>query len=703
MIPERLPRLRDDVTLVPGADDVGGWRTYVLVDPVRNRYYRIGWREFEMLARWDAVTPAAMLERLHSETTLTATEHDVEALLNYLSRHHLLAITGANGIDALVKTRKAAQRDVFSWLLHHYLFIRIPLARPDAFLTRTAGWVAWMYRPGFALAMAALAVLALVLVGRQWEGFMATFPYTFGPWGLAGWGAALGLAKIIHELGHAYTLKRFGGRVPSMGVAFLVMWPVLYTDTSAAYTLTRRRQRLAVAAGGVAAELIVAVLALLLWSFLPDGPARTALFMLSTTSWITTLAINMSPLMRFDGYYLLSDLMGVPNLQERAFALARWHLRRLLLGWREPKPEQPPLARERAMLAYALAAWVYRLVLFVGIAFMVYHLFFKLLGLVLFAVEIWWFVARPLVTELAEWWHRRADVRVNRHLLTTAAAVTLATLALVVPWNATIEAPAIAQAAPRAQIFPPFPARIAQLMVKEGDSVTEGQVLARFDAPDMAKDVAAAEADWTEINWRAQHADFHDRLRDRATVLERELATAQARRNGARQMLAQQSLVAPVAGQVRDVLQGLEPGLWVGREDRLAVIAGAGWAITAYVPEADISAIAEGASARFIPESPLLPSLTLTVKRIDRGAARTLEGFWLSSTRGGPIAAREAKSGTPPIPHEAQYRVILTPTGTADLPPQVVRGWVRIDAEHRSAAARLLRSVVAILVREAGF
>ena len=86
------------------------------------------------------------------------------------------------------------------------------------------------------------------------------------------------------------------------------------------------------------AELLLAVLALLAWSLLPDGPARTAAFMLASATWITTLAINLNPFMRFDGYFLLSDLWGVDNLQNRAFALCRWRLREALFGYGEPAP-----------------------------------------------------------------------------------------------------------------------------------------------------------------------------------------------------------------------------------------------------------------------------------------------------------------------------------------------------------------------------
>ena len=115
-----------------------------------------------------------------------------------------------------------------------------------------------------------------------------------------------------------------------MGVAFLVLWPMFYTDTNESWKLQSRRHRLNIASAGVIVELAIAAIATLLWSFLPPGNLREAIFVIATTTWISSVIINASPFMRFDGYYLLSDLWRMPNLHERSFTLARWWLRKKL-------------------------------------------------------------------------------------------------------------------------------------------------------------------------------------------------------------------------------------------------------------------------------------------------------------------------------------------------------------------------------------
>ncbi|UGA40408.1 hypothetical protein JOS77_14430 [Chromobacterium haemolyticum] len=176
-----------------------------------------------------------------------------------------------------------------------------------------------------------------------------------------------------------------------------MMMPVLYTDTNDAWKLNSRRQRLLIGGAGMLAELVLAAWATLLWSFLPDGPLRAGVFLLATTTWLATLAINASPFMRFDGYFLLADYLGLPNLHNRAFALARWQLRKTLLGLDDPVPEHFPAARRRGLILFAWATWLYRLVLFLSIAFLVYHLFFKALGMLLWRWN--WDGSSP-----ARWW-----------------------------------------------------------------------------------------------------------------------------------------------------------------------------------------------------------------------------------------------------------------------------------------------------------
>ena len=161
-----------------------------------------------------------------------------------------------------------------------------------------------------------------------------------------------------------------------MGVALLVLFPVLYTDNTDAWRLTDQRKKLQIVLAGLMVEFHIALLALFSWTVVEDGPLRSAAFFLATGSLVGSLLVNLSPFMRFDGYYALADFLGMQNLQPRAFELARWQVRQWLFGLPENPPEPFPATKHYFLVFYSFATWIYRFFLFLGIALLVYFFAF---------------------------------------------------------------------------------------------------------------------------------------------------------------------------------------------------------------------------------------------------------------------------------------------------------------------------------------
>src|SRR5690606_11934395 len=336
----------------------------------------------------------------------------------------------------------------------------------------------------------------------------------------------------------------------------------------------------------------------LAWGLVDDGALRSALFFLATTSWVLTLAINASPFMRFDGYFLLSDALDLPNLHARSFAFARAALRRWILGLREPDPEVLEPALRRFLVGFAFATWLYRLVVFVGIAVAVYHVFFKALGLLLFAVEIAWFVLRPLWSELVVWRDRRSEVGRARGialLLVLAALVAL----LALPWRSAVRAEAWLHSAQQQRLYSPFAARLVELPA-EGP-VRAGARLALLDSPDtrsraeQAGILAAALA-----LQRDQSIGRRIDAAEKAVRLGEELARQLAELGAQRGELARLELRADFDGQVVDLDPELRPGGWVSANEPIAmVIDPDAWVLDAMVEQRDLDRVRVGAVATF--------------------------------------------------------------------------------------------------------
>ncbi|MGK5077312.1 HlyD family efflux transporter periplasmic adaptor subunit [Janthinobacterium sp. HLX7-2] len=695
---QRLAALREDLSLLPAPPGIDGAPHWHVHDAVRNRFFRIGWLEFELLSRWRGGMAAGELcDAVARDTALAPDPEDVLAVQQFLQANELLRADAVGLRAHLQKVAAGRKPSPLQWLLHHYLFFRIPLVRPEAFLNRTQAYVEPLFRPGFFITCGLLSLVGVWRVLDQWPAFSSTFLYFFTWQGALYYGLALALAKILHELAHAYTCKHYGVRVPAMGVALMMMWPLLYTDTSEAWKLTSRRARLAIGGAGVVAELLLAGMAALLWSLAPDGGFKSALYILAAVTWVSTLAINLNPFMRFDGYYLLMDLLDIPNLSERSFAIARWQLRKVLLGIAAPFPE-PQLEKRASWLAfYAYATWLYRLIMFTGIAAAVYLFFFKALGVILFAVEISWFVLRPIWNELRVWRDLRA--RWSRNAA-RSGLVLLALLALViVPWRSDVVADGYWQADMHSQLFPPMPARLEQVLVREGQAVRAGEALFRFAAPavdsqlqQMQSRIAGLER---QINGAIDNADLHERAR----VMEQELAAARAQYALQSAEVGRLSVVAPHAGVVRDLDPGLFPGAWVGAGHVLGRVVGNGAGqAQVFVHESDIARVKVGAQARLLPRRHDAAAMAATVVRVDSTASRLLPEPMLSSLHGGPIAARGGAHGES-LANEALYRVTLQlDGGVASMAPVVAH----IDGERSSMLWNGARKVAGVLIRESG-
>lgn len=697
-----LPPLREDLRLIAGASATDGSPTWVIVDPVRGKYFQIGWAAYQILSRWNGQSAEAVLSQIRVETTCHATRQDIDDLLRFLYGNHLMREPPQGGYRAYVAQVEAARPQWLMWLIHHYLFFQISLVRPDRFLRATLPFVDWLFSKSIAWIIAFIGLAGVYLVSRQWDTFTATVLHFFTPRGLALYALSLAVVKVFHELGHAYTATRYGCRVPTMGIAMVVMVPMLYSDTSDAWKLTSRRQRAAIGAAGMVVECALAALAIFAWNFLDDGVARSLVFIVATTSLMVGAGINLSPFMRFDGYYVLSDLLGIPNLHDRAFAFGRWQLRRLLLGLDMPMPEPVAAAQRRFLVWFAWGVWAYRVTLFLGIALMVYHYFFKLLGLILFAIEIGWFIVLPIVRELKAWWTLRGAIPKQGRAWASVGFLAFLMAVLFIPWSDRISLPAVLESTPHATIYAPVPGRIVELAAKEGRRVEVGDRLVVLESPVLEKDMALTRKriEVEQLRGQRQFVDRQELAKHQVT-----LETLKARLSQFEDLLQQQrnlALTAPIAGVVTDRAEALHVGQWINKELPLAyVIDPAGEELHALAPETDVGYLHAGQSARFIPQGPDRSSLEAQIVEIRDIDESSFTVPYLASLYGGDVPVRE-DANRRLKPENSVYRVTLHLVGSPPRWNQAVRGTVLVKGPRISFAQRAWEQGARIFIRESG-
>ncbi len=696
-----LPRLRQELSLIPAPNADDGSPRWFLFDPVRNAFHSLTRRAVDILANWTAEPVSNALIRLKS-THPDISEAELKEMTAFLFEQKLTEIPPAGDPENLARQEAATRRPFHEQLIHKYLFFRVPLFQPDKFLTATAPLVSFMFKKQTWMAITLIGLIGLFFSARQWEQFIATFMHFFTVEGFIFYALTLIVIKALHELGHAYTARHFGVRVPIIGVAFLVMFPVLYTDTTDAWRLTDKRKRLLIDSGGVIVELSIAAIAIFLWSFLPDGPARSAAFFAATTSWVLSLMVNLNPCMRFDGYYLLGDLFGVQNMQTRGFELGRWKMRETLFNLGAPKPESLSRKKTLGLLSYAYSTWIYRFFLFIGIALLVHHIFPKAIGIVLFIIEILFFIITPIWRELKHWWTLRMTIISNSRGRLTLFLF-LGTLALfILPWQTKVHAPALMRPVLQTEIFSVAPARIEKIHVEIGQAVSAGTPLIDLSSDSLVFSRKESEQRIAMLTAQLNRQASNINERRLSAVLDDDLRTEKLRLKSINNEISQLTILAPHDGIVSELPQVLHTGRYVTQTDQLMKIVNpTEFELLALPSEATSMRIAKGAKFTFINDDVLAPRITGYLSELAPTTEAYITEKSLTSVMGGTLAVNEDENGYL-VPNSPVFKVRGTPSNTT-LPRRTQRGIVKIKAKAQSPATALWRSVLRVLIRETDF
>ncbi len=696
-----FPRLRDDLAVDVIEESGKPFATIVVTDPVRGSYFKLAWPECAVFLAWrQSKSMPELTVNLQRTFGLAQSPPEIEAVIEFGLANQLTKADREGGWHSYAQIRDRGKHGILGTIMHGYLFFRYPLVRPEPWLKRMLPWLAFVFRRSFWLGIGLALALGLYLAAHDWSSVVEAAGRAFELQSMALYGAALIGLKLCHELGHALTTVRYGCRVPSMGIAVMLGTPIFYTDTSDSWRLARRGERLWIVLAGVAAEAIVASIAILAWSFLEAGFLREACFALATTALVTSVMVNLNPCMRFDGYFALSDILDIANLQPRAFALGRWKLRERLFGLGKEPPEHLPRRMESILIRYAAITAIYRFFLFMGIAAIVYAVAGKTVGIFLAGFEIGYFIVKPILQELKAWWDLRAEIVVHRRSCVTAALAALALLGLVLPWQRSVEAPGMRTAAREEAIYLPFPSRLTGIEVSEGDRVRAGDLLFTAVDESLQSKLKRAVLQWRLQKFRASRMGASSEESELRAAIQGEVARAAADVAAIRKQLVQLEVRAPFDGRIADLDTALSTGLWLNDRAPLAYVVSEGQSVVrGMVSDQDLARIAPGASAVFIPDDAAQAATNLRLDVIAPASDGSFVEPALANLNGGPIVANEvdgklvAQDGM----FEVSFATLAEPT------PHIVRGLVRIEARPTSPIASIWRQIARVLVREQSF
>jgi putative peptide zinc metalloprotease protein len=353
--------------------------------------------------------------------------------------------------------------------------------------------------------------------------------------------------KTLHEFGHAYFCRKFGGEVHVMGILLMIFTPVPYVDATSSWGFAEKRRRLLVGAAGMIVELFVAALAVFVWVGTSPGVVHSLAYNLIFIASVSTVLFNVNPLLRFDGYYLLSDWLEIPNLAQRANRQLRHLWEHYVYGVK--KSESPASSRAEAgwLTTYGIASGIYRVFLFAAILLVLADRFL-ILGMLMAAVcAISWVVVPTgrFIRYLAS--SPQLDrVRPRAVGVTVGLAAVLILLLAVIPFPSHFRAPGIVQASQRSAVFNEVAGVVQSVLAEPGSAVVAGQALVRLEDPELEQELRDARARLAEVESRLLYAlnnatadikplrSRKEALTERLAKLERDRAslTVQARHGG---------------------------------------------------------------------------------------------------------------------------------------------------------------------------
>ncbi|MCA8998640.1 MAG: HlyD family efflux transporter periplasmic adaptor subunit [Planctomycetaceae bacterium] len=479
-------QLRDDVNYF--VRETAGTRVWVVEDPRTSRYHQIGEAEYTFLTMLDGKTTlASALGQAASVLRDQALTLEEAATFGQWLVHSGLASTFES--RSIERTRQDAEDS--RWRRSAVRGVgpisqKIPLINPDAVFRILSDRLGFLISWPALLTWCAVVAMGVGTTLGNLDGLRQSGDQVIAPgnwfWFLMSW---LGL-RLIHESAHGIACRRFGGNVREAGILFILFVPLPYVDVTSAWSFSRRRHRILVSAAGMAAEVFVAALSAIVWAQSEPGILRQQAFNLMLAGSATTVLFNANPLMRFDGYYLLIDLLDLPNLATRSQQWLRSVGRWVFFGFRDSPPD-PSHPHRWLIPLYAIAAAVWRVLICVGLILAADSLFYGA-GIVLAGLAgiAWGGIPLARLVREVTFGTRQSWKTRLRFLATTTGILTLMfTLGLMLTFPERSLVPAVVGYYPLIEVRTSTQGFVTDVLVNPGDQVDAGEILLTLNDPEL--------------------------------------------------------------------------------------------------------------------------------------------------------------------------------------------------------------------------
>jgi putative peptide zinc metalloprotease protein len=687
----------------------------VIKDPVALKYYRLQPQQFAMLQRLDGQRSLVDLrdELQRDFPAVHFSVVDVQSLVTDLHDKGLVVSERFRQGEVLRRKHREHTAKKIRQTVMNPLYIRLPGWDPDRTLTWMVRWFGWLFHPLTVAIFLIVDVASLIFLAVRFDDISARLPefQQFFAWpNLAYLWMTMAVTKIIHEFGHGLSCKYFGAECHGMGIMLLVFSPTMYCDVTDSWMLRNKWHRIAIGAAGMYIEVFIAALAIFAWWGSTPGLFNHLMLNVFFISTVTTVIFNANPLMRYDGYYMLSDYLEIPNLRQKASRMFQEVFSKHCLGSELPVDPFMPSQKRHWFVIYAVATTVYQFVILFGVTLFLYTVL-KPYGLQSIGIMAAVFSLTMTIGGLL--WSLIQLIRMPRpeplsrwkvaFTLSCVAGLIALSVTVPIPWYA--EAPFTIAPVQEEVVFAFVPGTLKQVQKRAGDVVQKGDVIAVLENEEFEQKLNEIKAEEAAQQKEVQLYQALDRPRD-LLLAEQHLASLRAQRAEAEKMLGDCTIRSPQSGVIVAAERKPEPTTeqaeerlsgWSGdplaaknvgslieaRTPICSIASNSRYEARLLIDQADRRDLAEGQQVRMklehIPES----TLDGKVESISGGSIEFVPAV-LSNKYKGPLPTVQDQQGREKLTSPAYQAAV-----PLDVDPLIVRtgmrGRARVIISHRSA------------------
>ncbi|MDP5255138.1 MULTISPECIES: M50 family metallopeptidase [unclassified Vibrio] len=680
-----LPRLRSNLKIIKGDFKQSTGQSWKIFDPIRNKYFLISHQDVQILNNWNGNNVDDICLAFQRAGSMVS-EKEIESLYQFLKQNELLSD----------KNKEFNQDSTGS--IKGILFSKIPIVS----FNKVSFFVCFLFGVldslKFKVFVIALFFLNLYLLSGSWSQYINYSKNLFNFNGFWLYFFAIVFVKVFHEMSHAFIAKKLGATVGNFGIVTFFGFPLLYTEIERTEELESKYDRVSISLAGIKVELIIAVLATFLWFVSPDGFLKEIYFVISSSSWVMSLLVNLNPLAKFDGYYVLSDCLEIDNLHSRAGNYFLYITESFIFNCSRKNDDFSLFTVKQKIFIYiyGMLTKIYRVFVVFAVCFAVYYfnsyLLLTLVAFYFFGV----YVLSPFFSYVISCYSLFKETTLVRKFAISFFVFMLLVVSFF-PINTRVISPATVTNL-YSPIYTAESGLVTQIKKYKNGSINQGDDLLILSSIDIENQLEKRMREQELIQYKIDGVTGNEQDKRELVILYQRLYEVQEAISGLMESSSELRIQSSLSGTLVDTISDITIGRFLAKGTKLGEVLTDEMLGVSYIQESDFKRITLPIEAKFYPKDLTIDPFMVNIYKIDNTAAKIIDEVVLTSRHGGRILVKD-ESSNGFVPNETYFKLYFTVASDVDLNNKLV-GSLSIPVDNKSYFSIYTEQLWKVLLQE---